>query len=191
MEVWWDENEEAADEVEEGPGDRHANDHEDGRLEPSRGPVNGFDRGDFSQETGRAKKFSFMLGDALPAEIVSAPRTTGDRLAIRVNQAPLKSELHREISVRRGTKKNEPQIAQITWITGGRERTVWFKVGLKVVGFLTGRFGSVVRLRPFPCESREFFPGGRSGAFEPRFASERCKWGLGRSCGQKQIRTIR
>jgi hypothetical protein len=56
--------------------------------------VNGFDWGGFSQETGRAKKFSFMLSDAFPAEIVSARRTAGDRFAIRMNQAPLKSEFH-------------------------------------------------------------------------------------------------
>jgi len=105
MKVWWDEKEEAADQVEKRPGDRQANDHEDGRFEPSRGPVGGFNWGSFPLKTGRAKKFSFMLSDAFPAEIVSARRTAGDRFAIRMNQTPLKSELHREISAKKPTRK--------------------------------------------------------------------------------------
>jgi hypothetical protein len=89
MKVWWDENEEAADQIEERPGDRQANHHDDRRFEPSRSPVNGFDWGGFPLQTGRAKKFPFMLSDAFPAEIVSARWTAGDRFAIRMNQAPL------------------------------------------------------------------------------------------------------
>ncbi len=176
MKVWWDENQEPADQVEEEPGDRQANHHGDGRFEPSRGLVTGFDWGGFPLQTGRAKKFSFMLSDAFPAEIVSTRRTAGDRFASRVNQAPLKSKLHREISVK-DRWGNEPQIAQITWITGGGVLTAVFKGVPKVVGLLTGRFGSVVRWHPFLGESREFFPGGQSGAFEAPFAGERCKWG--------------
>jgi hypothetical protein len=131
MQIRWDENEEASDQVKEQPGGRQSNEHADGRLEPSGGPVSGFDWGGSPLKTGRAKKFSFMLGDAFPTEIVSAGRTAGDRLAIRMNQAPLRSKVHREISVKKGTGKNEPQIARITRITGGRELTVGFKVGLK------------------------------------------------------------
>jgi hypothetical protein len=72
VEVWWDEDEKAADQVEEEPGDRQSNDHCDGRFEPPCGSVSGFDWGNSPLKAGRAKKFSFMLSDAFPAEIVSA-----------------------------------------------------------------------------------------------------------------------
>jgi hypothetical protein len=67
--------------------------------------VNGFDWGDVSLKTSRAKKFSFVLSDAFPAEIVSTRRAAGYRFAIRMNQTPLKSEVHREISVKNGRGK--------------------------------------------------------------------------------------
>jgi hypothetical protein len=126
LKVWWDENEEAADQIEEGPGDRQANDHDDGSFEPSRGLTDGFDWDGFPLKTGRAKEFSFMLSDAFPAEIAGTRRTAGDRFAIHMNQAPLKSELHREFSGKNG-RENEPQIARITWIIGGKELTVGFR----------------------------------------------------------------
>jgi hypothetical protein len=105
LKVWWDENEEAADQIEEGPGDRQAKDHDDARFEPARGLVDGFDWRGFPLKTGRAEEFSFMLSDAFPAEIAGTRRTAGDRFAIHMNQAPLKSELHREISGKNGRGK--------------------------------------------------------------------------------------
>jgi hypothetical protein len=105
LKVWWDENEKAANQVEEEPGDRQANDRDHGRFEPSRGPLGGFDWGGFPPKTTRAKKFSFMLSDAFPAEIVSTRRAAGYRFAIRMNQTPLKSDVHREISVKNGRGK--------------------------------------------------------------------------------------
>jgi hypothetical protein len=120
MEVWWDENEEAADQIEEGPGDRQANNHDDGRFEPSRGLVNGFDWGGFPLKTGRAQEFSFMLSDAFPAEIAGTRRTAGDRFAIHMNQAPLKSELHREISGKNRTEKMNHRLLGLHGLLEGR-----------------------------------------------------------------------
>jgi hypothetical protein len=45
MEICWNENEKASDQVEEEPGDRQANGHSDRGHKPSGSPIDGFDRG--------------------------------------------------------------------------------------------------------------------------------------------------
>lgn len=54
MEVRRNQNKELADQVEEEPGDRQANDHANRRLEPSCGSVGGFDRGGLPPKAARA-----------------------------------------------------------------------------------------------------------------------------------------
>ncbi len=50
---------------------------------------------DFLLKTVRAEKFSFMLCDAFPAEVVGAGWTAGNGFPIRMDQTSLKSEFHR------------------------------------------------------------------------------------------------
>jgi hypothetical protein len=54
MEIWWNENEKASDQVEKKPGDRQPNDHSDDGHKPPCGPVDGFDRGGPSLKAVRA-----------------------------------------------------------------------------------------------------------------------------------------
>jgi hypothetical protein len=62
--------------------------------------VRGPDRGGPPAKTVRAQKLSLMLCHAFPAEILRASRTAGNRCPVRMGQASLKSEVHRETLVK-------------------------------------------------------------------------------------------
>jgi hypothetical protein len=111
MEVCGDEDEEASDQVEEETGDRQAQERAEDRFEPSCSPVDRFARGDSPLQAARAEKFPFVLCHALPAKKPGTRRTAGNRFPIRVNQASLQCELHRDYGEKM-TMRNEPQIAQ-------------------------------------------------------------------------------
>jgi hypothetical protein len=92
--MWWNQNKKSSDYVKEEPCNRQAEDHSGEGHEPPSLPFSRIDCNGSPLKASRAQIFTFMLCDAFPAEVVSASRTTGNGLAIRVDQASLSGEVH-------------------------------------------------------------------------------------------------
>jgi hypothetical protein len=95
MQIRRNQNKESSDQVKEEPSHRQTNDIGEGGRQPPSWSAGGLNGSRFLLKAVRAEKSPFMLCDAFPAKVLGASRTAGNSFPIRMDEASLKSEVHK------------------------------------------------------------------------------------------------